>query len=424
MGDLAIRADNLAKSYRIDHEARRGYRTIRESLALLTKDPLRRSVRTSHEMIWALKDVSFELMRGEVLGIIGRNGAGKSTLLKVLARITSPTSGRAEVYGRLGSLLEVGTGFHPELTGKENIYLNGAILGMSRREVQRRFDEIVSFAETEQFLDTPVKRYSTGMYMRLAFAVAAHLETDILIVDEVLAVGDAAFQAKCLGRIQQLGASGRTVIFVSHNMPAVLRLCTHALLLDHGRRIALGPTERVVRVYLESELGRTGERLWESVEEAPGDPVAKLRSIRVVPSAGSSADEVDIRRPLEIEVEYSSEAPGSLRPSVNLHFFNEDGVCLFVSNDWNDRAWWRQPKAPTGVVRAICRIPGNFFAEGRVLVTVAVSTYSPVVVHALEMDAIAFQVVDRSDGDGVRGPFRNEWPGVVRPMLDWHVESK
>jgi lipopolysaccharide transport system ATP-binding protein len=252
MGDIAIRAEGLSKSYRIDHEAKAKYRTLRESIGSVAKQMIRRTSGRSHETMWALKDVSFEVKRGEALGIIGRNGAGKSTLLKILARITSPTAGRAEVYGRLGSLLEVGTGFHPELTGRENVFLNGAILGMSRREIQTRFDEIVAFAETERFLDTPVKHYSTGMYLRLAFAVAAHFETDILVVDEVLAVGDTAFQQKCLGKMEDVAGHGRTVLFVSHSMAAVTQLCNRALLLDAGVVEAEGSPDEIIARYLSS----------------------------------------------------------------------------------------------------------------------------------------------------------------------------
>ncbi len=258
MGEIAIRAEDLGKSYRIGHKGVPGHRTLRESLVSRLGPRSRRTVDRSHETVWALRDVSFEVQRGEAVGIIGRNGAGKSTLLKVLSRITRPTTGRAEVYGRLGSLLEVGTGFHPELTGRENVFLNGAILGMRRREIQRRFDEIVDFAETERFLDTPVKRYSTGMYLRLAFAVAAHLQTDILVVDEVLAVGDAAFQAKCLGKMENVTTQGRTVLFVSHNLAAVTQLCTRALLIDAGRIRAEGSPDEVISRYVGSanEAGR------------------------------------------------------------------------------------------------------------------------------------------------------------------------
>jgi lipopolysaccharide transport system ATP-binding protein len=325
-----------------------------------------------------------------------------------------------ELEGRVGSLLEVGTGFHPELTGRENVFMSGAVLGMRRAEIVRKFDEIVDFAGVERFLDTPVKRYSSGMQVRLGFAVAAHLEPEILLVDEVLAVGDAEFQKKCLGKMSAIGQAGRTIVFVSHSMPAILRLCERAILLDRGGVVAQGPTQQVVRAYLESDLGRTSERRWDDPATAPGDAVAKLRTVRAVPANGGATDEIDIREPIDIEVEYWSEAPADLRPSVNLHFYNDEGICLFVTNDWNDRAWWERPRRP-GLVRATCRIPGNFLAEGRVTVRAVVSTYNPLVIHAQEADAIAFQVVDRSEGDGVRGVYTNEWPGVVRPMLDWHV---
>ena len=232
-------------------------------------------------------------------------------------------------------------------------------------------------------------------------------------------MGDAEFQKKCLGKMSEIGQAGRTIMFVSHSMPAVLRLCDRAILLEHGRVVTDGPTHDVVRTYLESGLGQTGDRAWE-LPEAPGDAVARLKSIRVVPALGGRADEIDIREPIDIEVEYWTETPGSLRPSVNLHFYNDEGICLFVTNDWNDQAW-RDSDRRSGTVRSICRVPGNFLAEGRVIVTVAVSTYNPTYVHAIEPDAIAFQVVDRSTGDGVRGEFANDWPGVVRPMLEWRV---
>jgi lipopolysaccharide transport system ATP-binding protein len=258
MSETVIRVQNLSKQYRIG--AREGYKTFRETLVDAVKAPLqglgglftRHSslVTRDSQTIWALKDVSFEVKQGEVLGIIGRNGAGKSTLLKILSRITEPTEGRVELRGRVGSLLEVGTGFHPELTGHENIYLYGAILGMDRWEVTRKFDEIVAFAELEKFIDTPVKKYSSGMYMRLAFAVAAHLEPEILLVDEVLAVGDAAFQKKCLGKIEDVGKGGRTVLFVSHDMSAIERLCRTALLIDFGNVANAGETHEVVSSYL------------------------------------------------------------------------------------------------------------------------------------------------------------------------------
>lgn len=267
MGDLAIRIEHLSKRYRIGHRER--YKALRDTLADVMYGPFRclrafgqrtRVPASQHSngdnAVWALKDVSLEVKQGEVIGIIGRNGAGKSTLLKILARITRPTTGRVELYGRVGSLLEVGTGFHPELTGRENIYLNGAILGMKRVEIHRQFDEIVEFSGLERFLDTPVKYYSTGMYMRLAFAVAAHLDPEILLVDEVLAVGDAEFQQKCLGKMREVAKGGRTVLFVSHNMAAMQNLCQHGLVLDAGSLVVNGSVEEAVNAYILTETRR------------------------------------------------------------------------------------------------------------------------------------------------------------------------
>jgi lipopolysaccharide transport system ATP-binding protein len=423
MSDIAVSVEGLGKRYRIGHQ-RDPYGRLTESLWGAMRAPvdrLRGGRRETSEWIWALRDVSFELRRGDVVGVIGRNGAGKSTLLKLLSRITEPTTGTATLRGRVGSLLEVGTGFHPELTGRENVYLSGAVLGMRRAEISRKFDEIVDFAGIEQFLDTPVKRYSSGMQVRLGFAVAAHLEPEILFIDEVLAVGDAEFQRKCLGKMSEIGEGGRTIVFVSHSMPAILRLCGQAVLLDHGRVVTAGPTHQVVRTYLESDQGRTSARRWDDPLQAPGDRVARLQSIRIVPARGGRSDEVDITEPIDLEVEYVSEDPEDLRPSANLTFYNEEGICLFAVSDFSNRDWWTTARSP-GTVRSVCRIPGNYLAEGRVSVTVAVSTYNPTQVHAIEYDAIAFQVVDRTDGVGVRGVFANEWPGVVRPMLDWSVD--
>ena len=421
----AIRAESLGKLYRVG--ATQGvyrYRLLGEELASKVRG--RGGEAKATQTFWALRNVSFEVAVGEVVGIIGRNGAGKSTLLKILSRITPPTEGHAQIRGRVGSLLEVGTGFHPELTGRENIFLSGAVLGMRRTEIVRQLDQIVHFAGIERFLDTPIKRYSTGMYLRLAFAVAAHLQTDILLVDEVLAVGDAEFQKKCLGRMAEIGATGRTVLFVSHSMPSLLRLCPRLILLDHGGVVADGAAHEVARTYLESGLASAAERTWPSPDDAPGDRVARIKSIRVRTAAGPGAvsEEIEIRQPLSIEVEYWHLADDPrIRPSVNLHFYNEDGVCLFINADFNDRAWLQTPRRP-GLVKATCHVPGNFLAEGRIYVTAVVSTYNPTVVHAEEKEAVSFQVVDRSSGagDGVRGPYVGDWPGVVRPMLAWTIE--
>lgn len=261
MSDIALRVENIGKLYRIGE--RENYKTLRDIITNTIYAPFRWSNNNSssksrnsqsENLIWALKDISFEVKKGEVIGIIGRNGAGKSTLLKILSRITEPTEGYAEIHGRVGSLLEVGTGFHPELTGRENIYLNGAILGMSKAEINRKFDEIIAFAEIEKFVDTPVKHYSSGMYMRLAFAVAAHMEMEILVIDEVLAVGDIAFQKKCLGKMEDVAKKGRTVLFVSHNMAAVKKLCTKGILLESGGIVKNGSTDDIVNSYLNNNI--------------------------------------------------------------------------------------------------------------------------------------------------------------------------
>lgn len=411
-----VRLERVGKRYAIGDAPEAGsYRTLRETI---TRGP--RGMRSSRREHWALKDVSLTVQPGERVGIIGRNGAGKSTLLKIIAQITQPTEGHGEVRGRVGSLLEVGTGFHPELTGRDNILLNGVILGMRRREISDKIDQIVEFAGMSRYLDTPVKRYSSGMYLRLAFAVAAHLDSDVLLVDEVLAVGDADFQRKCIGRMAEIGQEGRTLLFVSHSMPAVLRLCPRVVLLDGGRLAADGGSQTVVRFYMDADGGSAAERAWED-NGGPGDDLARLAAVRVLVD-GRPSDEIDIRRPVDIEVEYVRlTSDPAVRPSVNLHLVNEDGVKLFVTNDFTERTWHELPST-TGRVRSRCRIPGNFLAEGRVFVTAAVSSYNPTVVHAIENDAVSFHIVDRSEGDGVRGPYVNEWPGVVRPLLDWALE--
>src|SRR6476659_6410908 len=275
MSSIAVQAEGLGKRYHIGRLQKGGHRTLRDTVVEMCTAPLRRvkrmvggeaaSASDSDEIFWALHDATFDIKQGEVVGLIGRNGAGKSTLLKILSRITEPTCGYADVTGRIGSLLEVGTGFHNELTGRENIFLNGIILGMKRTEIQRKFDEIVAFSEIEKFLDTPVKHYSSGMYVRLAFAVAAHLEPEILLVDEVLAVGDARFQKKCLNKMEDVGHGGRTVIFVSHNMSAVTRICQRAILLEEGRVVASGESHDIVSAYLRGGAGTTGVREWPDI---------------------------------------------------------------------------------------------------------------------------------------------------------------
>ncbi len=294
MSDIAIRVTDIAKQYKIG-VSRRGRNTLRDQLMDSLKSPFRRKdpPHFKAHTIWALKEVSFEVKKGEVLGIIGRNGAGKSTLLKILSRITKPTEGEAEIRGRVGSLLEVGTGFHPELTGRENIYLNGAILGMKKAEIERKFDEIVAFAEIDKFMDTPVKRYSSGMYVRLAFAVAAHLEPEILLVDEVLAVGDAAFQEKCLGTMERSASSGKTVLFVSHNMASIQHLCSRAILLKLGKISADGLPQEVVKSYLSDahEGSRVSIREWHD-RTASGE--ARIVQLEVADGKGQETNQIPV----------------------------------------------------------------------------------------------------------------------------------
>ena len=426
MRPLAIAVRDITKRYRIGGAVQR-HASLRDAIAHTASAPVRgfraltrsreaaRGDRAAQEFL-ALRGVSFELRRGEIVGLIGRNGAGKSTLLKILSRITTPTSGRAEVHGRLGSLLEVGTGFHPELSGRDNIFLNGAILGMRRQEIGRRFDEIVEFSGVSQFIDTPVKRYSSGMYLRLAFAVAAHLDSEILVVDEVLAVGDASFQKKCLAKMEDVGHNGRTVVFVSHNMMAVTRLCERTILLDEGKVVADGRSSDIVSNYLRSGVGSTAVREWMSVSSAPGDDIVRLRAVRVRTELGKVSEAIDIRTPVRIEMEFDVLKSGhALVP--NFHFFNEEGVCIFIARDHDPD--WQQRVRPMGRFTTSAWIPGNFLSEGTVVVSVAVSTMDPVTVHYFERDAVAFQVIDSLDGDSARGDFAGPVPGVVRPLLKW-----
>ena len=412
MGEIAIRAEELRKTFLLGERVQ--YKTLRETLSGLARLPFGRG--PEPETVTALSGVSFEVKAGEVVGIIGRNGAGKSTLLKILSRITDPTSGRAEIHGRVGSLLEVGTGFHPELSGRENIFLNGAILGMKRAEILRKFDEIVAFEEVERFVDTAVKHYSSGMYLRLAFAVAAHLEPEILLVDEVLAVGDASFQRKCLNKMQDVGKAGRTVLFVSHNMPAVTRLCPRTILLDAGTVHTDGPSHKVVSAYLRSGVGSVAAREWPDPARAPGDAVARLCAMRVRPDGGEVKEAADIRKPVDIEMEYEVLREGCVLVP-NYHFFNEEGAYIFVSIDV-DPAWHRRPKPPGRYV-STARLPGNFLGEGSVIVGAALSTLDPVDVHFFERDAVAFQVVDSAEGGSARGDYAGPVPGSVRPLLQW-----
>ena len=414
---VAIEVEGLSKKYRLG-EYQAAYGTLRETFVHAGRRLTGREHHRASTELWALQDVSFDVPEGEVLGVVGRNGAGKSTLLKILSRIVSPTAGRAEIRGRVGSLLEVGTGFSAELTGRENIYLNGAILGMKRREIEDRFDAIVEFSGVETFIDTPVKRYSSGMYVRLAFAVAAHFEPEILFVDEVLAVGDAEFQARCLGRMEEFGNSGRTVIFVSHNMQAVAQLCDRAILLEGGRLVREGPSEEVVAYHLQTSAGAGSTRTW-SADEAPGDDLVRLRSVRIVDEDGDSVDYVDVRRPVGIELAFTV-LHGGGPPVVPKLKVTTAGRVAFNAMDIDPR--WHDP-APPGDYVATAWIPGNLMNEGLVSVDAAVcSIDSPKLHHHVSVhEAVSFHVQDPIEGDSSRGTFTGQWRGVVRPLLDWTV---
>jgi homopolymeric O-antigen transport system ATP-binding protein len=418
----AVRAIGLAKQYQI--QGPQAYRTLRESLARSWRLPFRRRAgQGENEALWALDDVSFEIGNGEIVGIIGRNGAGKSTLLKILSRITTPTRGEAQLRGRVGALLEVGTGFHPELTGRENVFLSGAILGMKKAEMVRKFDAIVAFAGVERFLETQVKHYSSGMFTRLAFSVAAHLEPEILIVDEVLAVGDASFQRKCLGKMSEIGKEGRTVLFVSHNMTAVTRLCPRTILLDAGKILKDGPSHEVVGTYLHSDLGTTAAREWHDAAAAPGNHVVRLSGVRARTEDHQVSAAFDIRRPIAIEVDFVVLQEGHVLVP-NLHFFNEEGTYMFAASEGGVGSPWHRRPRPIGAYRSTAWVPGNFLAEGTVVVGVAVSTMDPVTIHFYERDAVAFQVIDSLEGDSARGDYAGPFPGVVRPLLRWESAER
>jgi lipopolysaccharide transport system ATP-binding protein len=417
-----ISIENLHKKYTLKHNANKRYGSLRDELANTAKHVVNRykgltdgsSQQSPEEEFWALSGINLEIKQGERLGIIGRNGAGKSTLLKVISRIIEPTKGRVTLRGRVSSLLEVGTGFHPELSGRENIYLNGAILGMSKAEIASKFDEIVAFAEVEKFLDTPVKHYSSGMYVRLAFAVASSLEPEVLIIDEVLAVGDAQFQKKCLGKLDDVGKSGRTVIFVSHSMPTVASLCSRAILLDSGQVVRDGPASEVIMHYYTN-----GNALPSNVDFSKkhiGDTQVKLLKGQIKNSKGEVALETSIDEPISIEMTFEVLKSTSFPFVPNFYFYTAEGTCAFVAVS-NDEKIIEQ-----GKYVAACHIPGNLLNEGTYFIALSVSSFSSgVKVHFFERDALSFVVVDSMIDKTTRSDWAGVMPGVVRPKLFWET---
>lgn len=412
--DVAISVRSLGKSYEIQHQATSSNRTTRTSkrgFAWPWQDS-NSSDKFLSETFWALQDISFDVPRGKVFGVIGRNGAGKSTLLKILSRITDPSTGQADIRGRVGSLLEVGTGFHPELSGRENIYLNGTLLGMRRREINAVFDEIVDFSEVSRFIDTPVKRYSSGMYVRLAFAVAAHLQPEVLIIDEVLAVGDISFQKKCLGKMKDVTGEGRTVLFVSHSLSTVNSICDECLLLEDGRVRMAGPTTEVTKAYFENSREAIGSTL-NLTEDPIGNDVARLLSARLVNPAGEQIAHTQIEHGFGIEIVYEVNMPGkAIVP--NIHLFR-DGTCAFMT--WPTIL----PNSLPGLCKATAWVPPYLLNEGQYIVNFALSTWDPVQAHSDVRDRFSFNVIE-DISDSSRHGFIQILPGAVRPKLEWLFE--
>lgn len=430
---VAIRVEGLGKRYLLGQDSDRRYDALRDVIAGRAKglaQAIRRRGSASPvksapagKDFWALRDLNLEIHAGARLGVIGRNGAGKSTLLKILSRITDPTEGRVLINGRVASLLEVGTGFHSELTGRENVFLNGAILGMTRREIVRRFDEIVDFSGCEGFLDTPVKRYSSGMYIRLAFAVAAHLQTEILVVDEVLAVGDAAFQKKCLGKMDAVGREGRTVLFVSHNMGAIQQLCSECVLLDGGRIISRGSPTRVISEYLSIGAERFGERVWQDPIMAPGTEEVRIHAVRVMNQAGEISTEFKVREAVLLEIEFWVFQDLSYL-DVSFYLTNDRGELLLVTfDDSMDVASGGRPR-PRGHYRSVCRIPADLLNDGMIYVRANLSAERAV--YTKQPSVVGFQILEDPDTGGARGNYHDgTWPpAAVRPKLPWTSERR
>lgn len=412
-----IKAEKISKQYRIGAQEAR-YSTVRDALTEKLRAPLklfRRNGNFARDPIWALRDVSFQVNPGEVVGIIGRNGAGKSTLLKIFSRITEPTTGRIELYGRVGSLLEVGTGFHSELSGRENIFLNGSILGMTRNEIEAKFDEIVAFAEIDKFIDTPVKRYSSGMYVRLAFAVAAHLEPEILLLDEVLSVGDVAFQKKCLGKMSAVSKEGRTVIFVSHNMATIVRICSRCILISNGTVEADGPVDSVIRRYLEASAQHDGACSF-PIEPAKA---AQFLSVGLRTKDGDTTASFDFRYEIVVEAEYVVRQPIP-QGLLGFRVSTADGLPIFTSHhsDTLDPSSNATRVLHPGTFRTQITIPPNFLVPGSYLLTVAIVDGTMRLIDMHE-DSISFDVGETGSARARQASIT----GVVNLDLAWDIES-
>jgi lipopolysaccharide transport system ATP-binding protein len=399
--ELAIKVSDLSKTYFLGKQKEESLASSLSEIFTFKKN--------AKDSFSALTDLNFEINQGEVLGIIGRNGAGKSTLLKILSQITKPSNGSIVINGRIASLLEVGTGFHPELSGRENIYLNGTILGMTRKEVKAKFDEIVAFSGVEKFIDTPVKHYSSGMYVRLAFAVAAHLEPEILIIDEVLAVGDADFQKKCLGKMKEVAGDGRTVIFVSHNMEAVKSLCSRALFLEKGRIIKDATPKEVIDFYMQRQSGSLLSQHYE-YNDAPGNEFVKLKSVSITPIREDLKRLITVKSALQLKFEYWNEQD-NIATNLSLHLFAATGECVF-----NIVTQLPVPVLNKGLHTAECLIPGELLNTGVFSISIMVVKDTSVQLFNFE-DILTFEVEEERENTNWHGRF----PGFVRPKIDFKI---
>lgn len=426
-----IKVENISKQYRLGevgtgsltHDINKWWHKVRgkENPYLKIGETNDRAVKGESDYVWALKDINFEVKQGEVLGIIGRNGAGKSTLLKILSKTTTPTTGSIKIKGRIASLLEVGTGFHPELSGRDNIFLNGAILGMTKKEIKSKFDEIVDFAGVERYIDTPVKRYSSGMYVRLAFAVAAHLEPEILIVDEVLAVGDAEFQKKALGKMKDVSEkNGRTVLFVSHQMDAIARLCKSTMVLENGSCAFLGNSEAGINYYLKGKSGIFSKRSWREENNKPGNSFVRLLELKAIDFNGDVKETFSSSEEIEILMTYEILKDG-FEYTHGFNLYNSHGLHILSSHDVEKTK--SSQNFHKGIYYAKVFLPANFLTEGLHIVSVAIMSYNPYTIHFHEQDAISFSVIDKLEEENVRGTHGGNWPGIIRPLLKWETKK-
>ena len=423
--DVAIKVQNISKRYRIGSIEQKHDTLVGKTISLL-KSPFKNYLNIrkltafknnlDSDILWALKDINFEIKRGEILGLIGGNGAGKSTLLKILSKIVYPTSGNISTSGKIGSLLEVGTGFHPDLTGRENVYLNGTLLGMSKKDVDYKFESIVDFSGIEKHIDTPVKRYSSGMKVRLAFAVAAHLEPEILLIDEVLAVGDADFQKKCLGKMDEISKQGRTIIFVSHSMPAILRLCTRVILLEKGKLISDGKPNDIVLRYLNKDNKVSFKKFWNNSKFQPGNEFVKLCSVEAITLGNEdTTGGFDITKKIGIQITYKIISEKYVI-TPNISVFNDRYDLIFNAIDTQKR-----DRVKVGNYKSIAWIPGNFLSEGKIYIDVLLISMSHKISirHIQEEKIISIDVVDYGNSGSAKGDFTGEWGGFVRPLLNW-----